>query len=75
MVNRRMDIRKLYLRGWCLMFPGGRPLLSPPTEDWRQVGESRGAKVTGHSEIEEAKEGPSRERSKNWTWNLPEISS
>lgn len=56
--------------GWCLIFP---PL--SPTEDGRQGGESRETKVTGGSETEEAKEGPCREMSKNWAWNLPEISS
>lgn len=35
----------------------------------------RETKVTGGSETEEAKEGPCREMSKNWAWNLPEISS
>lgn len=40
-----------------------------------EVGESMEAKMTGNSEIKEAKEGPSRERNTCWAWKLPESSS
>lgn len=40
-----------------------------------EVGKSREAKVTGDSEIEEAKEGPCGEKSKSWNWSLSEVPS
>lgn len=40
-----------------------------------EVGKSREAKVTGDSEIEEAKEGPCGEKSMSWNWSLSEVPS